>query len=285
MRKREIVFHFLTISILLTCIYLSNLYATTITFSHTFVDGEVLTASLLETMKTDITAVVNAGGGPVGLTNSQTVSGTKTFSGANTHSGSNTFSGGNTHSGANTFSGTNTFSGAVTFNNTIDASAATFSTATPVQFEGATNNDFETSFAITDPTADRTITIPNESLTLGITNSTVVEATRDMTAASGDVSYTGCGFTPASVLVIWGIDDSLNGGGVGFAENSGAFQGINISGTVQFKNNTFIYIIGTNEANSQEATMATYDSDGFTLTWTKNGSPTGTANLVFYCQR
>ena len=53
----------------------TTMHAAEITYSKTFVDGEVLTANDLETMKSDITAVVNAGGGPVTLTSSQTVSG------------------------------------------------------------------------------------------------------------------------------------------------------------------------------------------------------------------
>lgn len=97
------------VAILLTITYLLGIanpaIATQITWSHTFQDLEVLTAAQLEQLKTDITAVVNAGGGPVGLTNTQTVSGVKTFSGANTHSGVNTFS------AANTFSSTVTISG------------------------------------------------------------------------------------------------------------------------------------------------------------------------------
>ena len=46
---------------------------------------------------------------------------------------------------------------------------ATFQTAagSPLVFEGATADAFETTFAITDPTADRTITFPNASVTLG----------------------------------------------------------------------------------------------------------------------
>ena len=35
-----------------------------------------------------------------------------------------------------------------------------------IVFEGATDDDFETTFAVTDPTADRTVTIPNETGTL-----------------------------------------------------------------------------------------------------------------------
>ena len=45
---------------------------------------------------------------------------------------------------------------------------ATFQTAagSPLVFEGATADAFETTFAITDPTADRTITFPDADITL-----------------------------------------------------------------------------------------------------------------------
>ena len=45
---------------------------------------------------------------------------------------------------------------------------ATFQTpaGSPLVFEGATANAFETTFAITDPTADRTITFPDSSFTV-----------------------------------------------------------------------------------------------------------------------
>ena len=41
-------------------------------------------------------------------------------------------------------------------------------------FEGATNNDFETTVTVVDPTADRTITIPNETGTIVTTGSSAV---------------------------------------------------------------------------------------------------------------
>ena len=37
-------------------------------------------------------------------------------------------------------------------------------------FEGATDNDFETTLAVTDPTADRTITLPDTTGTVALTS-------------------------------------------------------------------------------------------------------------------
>ena len=39
-----------------------------------------------------------------------------------------------------------------------------------IVFEGATANDYETTLAVTDPTADRTITLPNASGTVALTS-------------------------------------------------------------------------------------------------------------------
>jgi len=55
----------------------------------------------------------------------------------------------------------------VNFQNYFDSSSltvlGTLSGATPLVFEGATADEFETSIAVTDPTADRTITLPNKT--------------------------------------------------------------------------------------------------------------------------
>ena len=82
-------------------------------------------------------------------------------------------------------------------------SATNPSIGSSITFEGATANDFETTLAVTDPTADRTITLPNVSgtvITTGnisditsvgvLTSSVVFEGTTDnefeLTLAAGD---------------------------------------------------------------------------------------------------
>jgi electron transfer flavoprotein alpha subunit len=39
-----------------------------------------------------------------------------------------------------------------------------------IEFEGATDNEFETVLTVTDPTADRTITLPNATGTVALTS-------------------------------------------------------------------------------------------------------------------
>jgi hypothetical protein len=59
---------------------------------------------------------------------------------------------------------------------------------TSIVFEGATSNNFETTLAVTDPTADRTITFPDASGTVALTETSV--SFNDITA-TGNLSVAG----------------------------------------------------------------------------------------------
>ena len=66
-----------------------------------------------------------------------------------------------TFSGANvTLAGT-VASGAITSSSTVTGTQGIFTNASPLVFEGSTADSYETTLAVTDPTADRTWTIPN----------------------------------------------------------------------------------------------------------------------------
>lgn len=111
--------------------------------------------------------------------------------------------------------------------------------------------------------------------------------TRDMTAASGNVAYTGVGFKPKAIVstggtnatenfMMAGFDDGTTRGAV--ASNPGG------AGTCQL--NLSGIFIPSAAATSQTAVVASFDSDGFTLTWTKTGSPSaGTATVYFLALR
>ena len=121
--------------------------------------------------------------------------------------------------------------------------------------------------------------IPNQRL-----NSKMIYGIRDMTAASGNVSYIGVGFTPSAIICFWGVDaDKFIGWGVA---DSGK-----LVRTLETDSNANNYVVAALvyaqpvANNSQSAVVATFDADGFTLTWTKTGSPTGSCNLIFLCFR
>jgi hypothetical protein len=114
--------------------------------------------------------------------------------------------------------------------------------------------------------------------------SKVIAATRDMTAASGDVSYTGVGFQPTSII----CRAHIGGGEVwshAHADSSKAVGGTFHYGTTTWGTDSFLIALYVDGTNTQTAYVKTFDSNGFTLTWVKTNSPTGTGNLKFICYR
>jgi hypothetical protein len=95
-------------------------------------------------------------------------------------SGDNFTVGGNLAvTGTSAFTGATTFTGAVVFSSAITTTNATLNTPTinsptinspVIVYEGATANDFETTLAVVDPTADRTLTFPDKTGTVAVTS-------------------------------------------------------------------------------------------------------------------
>ena len=114
-------------------------------------------------------------------------------------------------------------------------------------------------------------------------SSKIITATRDLTAASGDVSYTGVGFTPTAIMIIAAIQNTTKIN-VAMADSSKTLTGL-----YAYANNGFfidaLVDFEIDGLNKQTFIIKSYDADGFTLTWTKTGSPTGTASLKFLCFR
>jgi hypothetical protein len=67
-----------------------------------------------------------------------------------------------------------------------------------VVFEGATADTFETTLSVTDPTADRTITLPDASGTVALTSETVLKSTF---TTKGDILATSAASTPTRLAV------------------------------------------------------------------------------------
>lgn len=118
--------------------------------------------------------------------------------------------------------------------------------------------------------------------------SKVVALTRDMTATSGDVSYTGAGFTPTSIIFLatisgattvlsLGIGDSTKAGNTIIKASDGNYYASLVAGVI---------VSSTGVGAYQAASIATYDADGFKLTWTKGGTPgAGTLSVYALCLR
>lgn len=114
-------------------------------------------------------------------------------------------------------------------------------------------------------------------------SSKVITGDRDMTAATGDVAYTGVGFTPTSIIAISSVSGAVTTN-ISVGDSAKTASGIYTIGNDNTKNrHAGIVTLVTSGGNQQIATIKTYDADGFTLTWTKTGSPTGTGYISFLC--
>lgn len=118
----------------------------------------------------------------------------------------------------------------------------------------------------------------------GALTSKIITATRDMTAGSGSVAYTGVGFQPTAILAIGIIQGGSYYSSLGVVDSTGSSSDTSIQfGTAGGANQASLLKISTAGSTEQTADFTSFDADGFTLAWTKTGSPTGTAYLTFLC--
>jgi hypothetical protein len=116
--------------------------------------------------------------------------------------------------------------------------------------------------------------------------SKVISFTRDLSAAAGDVAYEGVGFQPTAIIMFGAKGDTCSWS-IGFADSSATEKGLHnrLANTI-YVGTAFSLAIGDLASNAyQSAVVKNYDADGFTLTWAKTGSPTGTATICALCFR
>lgn len=111
--------------------------------------------------------------------------------------------------------------------------------------------------------------------------------TRDMTLVSGTQAITGVGFTPRLVIFL-GIRGGATDMLVGIDNGSGARDihtedAISADTWSRDPSNSMHVVQGV--SNQYEGKITSLDSDGFTITWVKSASPTGTLNVQFMALR
>jgi hypothetical protein len=111
-------------------------------------------------------------------------------------------------------------------------------------------------------------------------SSKTITFTRDTTASGADVAYTGVGFIPTCVI-LFSILGNVSWSTAVFDSAKTPQALFQIFGGVANQNPGLILESSAN--NYQQAILKTYDADGFTLTWSKTNSPTGTGNIVALC--
>lgn len=115
-------------------------------------------------------------------------------------------------------------------------------------------------------------------------NTKIGSFSRDTTTASGTQAITGVGFKPSAVIffsnintttaVSVGMDNTTTTTNY-FGTGSGNFAG---SGSASITG----YVSG---GNTYDGKITSMDDDGFTITWTKTGSPTGTLSCLYLAIR
>jgi hypothetical protein len=96
-------------------------------------------------------------------------------------------------------------------------------TGASIVFEGATEDDYETTLTVADPTADRTLTLPNATGTIALTS--------DITTAVNAVatSFTVAGDSGSSQTITSGSDTLTISGGTGLSSVAGSTDTITIN--------------------------------------------------------
>jgi hypothetical protein len=105
--------------------------------------------------------------------------------------------------------------------------------------------------------------------------------TRDI-ATTGDQAITGVGFQGRALIMLTCVSPGPMMS-IGFSYNGNAGQCVcdYNDPNYGFLNANIAYLTVTAGATWATCIVKTMDSDGFTLTWGKNGSPTGTANFAY----
>jgi hypothetical protein len=126
--------------------------------------------------------------------------------------------------GSLTVTGTTTLNGNLVLGDAAAdtlAISATIQGATPLVFEGGTAGDYETSFAITNPSADRTITFPDATLTVN---------------AAANISGTtlASNVVTSSLTTVGALGSGSIGTGFGIINNAAAITGTVITASSNF---------------------------------------------------
>jgi len=106
----------------------------------------------------------------------------------------------------------------------------------------------------------------------------------DTTTATGTQAITGVGFVPQVCIFFatdsqaagessWGMDDG-SGENCVYDSHNGTANTYTSIATISIRDLQ-------SAANYYSGEVQSFDSDGFTITWTKNGSPTGTLIIKF----
>jgi hypothetical protein len=118
----------------------------------------------------------------------------------------------------------------------------------------------------------------------GALKTKIITVTRDRTVATGSQAYTGCGFAPTAL--IW-LNNEADTNATILGVSDAALTSASLYDPSSVSNGfTIASSIGNGlGVNNVTFVLTSYDSDGFTGTWTRTGTPGGTASIKVMCMR
>ena len=166
-----------------------------------------------------------------------------------------------------TFTGLTSLASTTLISGVADAANAITIASGQIVFEGATANDFETTLAVTDPTADRTITFPDAAGTVALTsdisypvtlNNSVTLTNKTLALGSNTISGTIAQFNTAvtdATLATTTGSETLTNKSVNLANNTltGTFAQFNTA----VSNATLVSTTGTETLTNKSLTAPT----------------------------
>jgi len=202
-----------------------------------------------------------------------------------------------------TFTGLTSLASTTLISGVADAANAITIASGQIVFEGSTANDFETTLAVTDPTADRTITFPDNGGTVALTSDIVYPVTlsnsvtltnKTLALGSNTISGTLAEFNTAvtdATLVSTTGSETLTNKSVNLANNTltGTFAQFNTAvsnatlvsttGTETLTNKSLTAPVLTGSASSAGSIIFKEDTDNGTNSATLVG-PASTADVT-----
>jgi hypothetical protein len=107
---------------------------------------------------------------------------------------------------------------------------------------------------------------------------------RNMATATGTVNYIGFGFKPSRVITFMSVQGTSQCSWSTVTEDLEAQCIYGTSSVGIFTGNNVNWVRADNGANDYEGDITSLDADGFTVDWTRTGTPTGTiqARIMAY---
>lgn len=112
----------------------------------------------------------------------------------------------------------------------------------------------------------------------------VGNTTYDVSTATGDVAYTGIGFKPSYILLMISVVNT-SGMSIGAGNVASSFCIYDKPGGITWGPNSTLLVVFVSGSDYITGIIKSMDVDGFTLTYTKVNSPTGTATLIWMAFR